>query len=346
MRFFEQQRQARAQTLKLLLLFVLTLVTLVAAVNGALALTWWLVSWKGAAYPVYFFHINTVMTLLFVLGGWWIESSNLGGGGGGEKLARWVGAREARVLGPLSRPGAQNAEQRFCNIVSELSIAASMKPPMPMVLDRVDGINAFASGWDEDDAVVAVTQGALDYLTRDELQGLVAHELSHIREGDMQLNMQLAGMVSGLEMIFNLGQSMCGVNKNGSSTLLALPGFAIKSVGSMGWFAGRVLKAAIARQREYLADARAVQFTRSKDGLGGVLRKALGQQGDDGTYAGSGVRPMHPSVQHMLLVGSALGAHWFHTHPPITERIRRIYGRPMAALASSEVHAPKADAIF
>ncbi len=327
-----------------MLLFALTLVALVAAVNAALALTWWLVSWRGAAYPAYFFHINTAMTLLFVLGGWWIESSNLGGGG--EKLARRVGAREARVLGPLSRQGAQSAEQRFCNIVSELAIAASMKPPMPMVLDRVDGINAFACGWDEDDAVVAVTQGALDLLTRDELQGLVAHELSHIREGDMQLNMQLAGMVSGLEMIFNLGQSMCERNENGSSTLLAVPGFAIKSVGSMGWFAGRVLKAAIARQREYLADARAVQFTRSKDGLGGVLRKALGQQGGDGLYAGGGVRPMHPSVQHMLLVGSALGAHWFHTHPPMTERIRRIYGRPMAALASSEVHAPKADAIF
>ena len=339
MRFFEQQRQARTQTLRLLLLFALTVLALVITVNGALALTWWLVSWQWASYPAYFFHINTGMTLLFVLGGWWIESSNLGGSG--EKLARRAGAREARVMGPLSRPGTLDAEQKFCNIVSELAIAANMKPPVPMVLDRVDGINAFASGWDEDDAVVAVTRGALEYLTRDELQGLVAHELSHIREGDMQLNMQLAGMVSGLEMIFNLGQSMCEVNKNGSTTFLALPGFAIKSVGSMGWLAGRVLKAAVSRQREYLADARAVQFTRSKEGLGGVLRKALGQDAD-----GVGIRPLHPSVQHMLLVAPASGAHWFDTHPPIAERIRRIYGRPMAALASKDVHAPKADAIF
>ena len=325
--------------MRLLFLFALTLVALVIAVNCALAVTWWLVAWQGAAYPAYFFHINTAMTLLFVLGGWWIESSNLDAGG--QALARRAGAREARVLGPLSRPGAQEAEQKFCNIVSELAIAASMKQPTPMVLDRVDGINAFASGWDEDDAVVAVTQGALDYLTRDELQGLVAHEFSHIREGDMQLNMQLAGMVSGLEMIFNLGQSMCALNEKGSSTFLAVPGFAIKSVGSIGWLAGRVLKAAVSRQREYLADARAVQFTRSKDGLGGVLRKALGQGG-----SGVGIRPLHPSVQHMLLVGSAPEAHWFHTHPPITERIRRIYGRPMAALVSKDVHAPKADAIF
>ena len=211
-----------------------------------------------------------------------------------------------------------------------------MNPPTPMVLDRIDSINAFACGWDEDDAVVAVTRGALDHLTRDELQDLVEHEFSHIREGDMQLNMQLAGMVPRLEMIYHLCQSMCEANENGSSTLLAVPGFAIKSVGSTRWLAGRVLKAAIARQREYLADARAVQFTRSKDGLGSVLRKALGQGG-----GGVCIRPLAPSVQHMLLLGSEPQAHWFHTHPPIAERIRRIYGRPMAALVGKDVHAQK-----
>ena len=339
MRFFEQQRQAKAQTVRLLLLFALTLLLLIAAVNAALALTWWLVAWQYAAYPAYFFQINTGMTLLFVLGGWWIESSNLAAGG--EQLARRAGAREARVLGPLARAGAQNAEQKFCNVVSELAIAASLTPPTPMVLERVDSINAFACGWDEGDAVVVVTQGALDYLTRDELQGLVAHEFSHICEGDMQLNMRLAGMVSGLEMIYNLGQSMCEPNENGSSTFLAVPGFAIKLVGSMGWLAGRVLKASVSRQREYLADARAVQFTRSKDGLGGVLRKALGQYG-----GASGLQPLHPSVQHMLLLSSSPAERWFQSHPPMTERIRRIYGRPMSALAPQDSHAAKADAIF
>ena len=334
MRFFEQQRQARAQTVRLLLLFALTLLVLVVAVNAALALTWRLVAWQDAAYPAYFFHINTGMTLLFVLGGWWIESSNLAGGG--EQLARRVGARPARVLGPLSRLGSEVAEQKFCNIVSELAIAASMKPPLPMVLDRDGSINAFACGWDEDDAVVAVTQGALDYLTRDELQGLVAHEFSHIREGDIQLNMRLAGMVSGLEMIFNLGNTMCESDDNRSRSFLALPGFAIKATGSIGWLAGRVLKAAVSRQREYLADARAVQFTRSKDGLGGVLRKALGQ--------GEVARPVHPSVQHMMLLGPQQ-ASWLATHPPIAERIRRIYGRPMSALDSEAVAPSRSDFI-
>ena len=339
MRFFEHQREAKAQTLRLLMLFAVTLVFLIVAVNGALALTWRLVAWQNTAYPAYFFQINTGLTLLFVLGGWWIESSNLAAGG--EQLARRAGAREARVLGPLARAGAQSAEQKFCNIVGELAIAANMAPPTPMVLERIGSINAFACGWDEEDAVVVVTQGALDFLTRDELQGLVAHEFSHIHEGDMRLNMRLAGMVSGLEMIYNLGKSMCEPGENGGSTLLALPGFAIKSVGAMGWLAGRMLKASVSRQREYLADARAVQFTRSKDGLGGVLRKALGQGIDAG-----GLQRLHPCVQHMLLLGSAEQTHWLQTHPPIAERIRRIYGRPMAALVSENLHTGKADAIF
>jgi heat shock protein HtpX len=335
MRFFEQQERARAQTVRLLFLFALTLLVLLVAVNAALALTWRLVAWQDAAYPAYFFHINTGMTLLFVLGGWWIESSNLAGGG--EQLARRVGARPAKELGPLSRLGSQDKEQKFCNIVSELAIAASLKAPTPMVLDRVDSINAFACGWDEDDAVVAVTRGALELLTRDELQGLVAHEFSHIREGDMRLNMRLAGMVSGLEMIFNLGSTMCEADDDGNRSFLALPGFAIKATGSLGWLAGRLLKAAVSRQREYLADARAVQFTRSKDGLGGVLRKALGQGGVG--------RAMHPSVQHMLLLGPEQ-SRWLATHPPIAERIRRIYGRSMGALGSDEAAPTRPDVIF
>ena len=303
----------------MLLLFALTVLALVVAVNLALALTWRVV-WHGSdGYPQYFFAVNTVMTLVFVLGGWWLETSALDGGG--ERLARRVGAREAW-------PARCEAERKFCNIVSELAIASSMRVPLPMVLARVDAINAFACGWDEGDAVVAVTQGALDHLTRDELQGLVAHEFSHIREGDTRLNMRLAGMVFGLEMIFNLGKTMCEADDMRRRSFLALPGFAIQAVGLLGWLAGRVLKAAVSRQREFLADARAVQFTRSKDGLGGVLRKVAGQQQATSAVA----MPFHPSVQHMLLVTSAGPSRWFATHPPLAERIRRIYGRPMAAL--------------
>jgi len=334
-RFFRQQEEARAQTARLLALFALTVALLVLAVNAGLALTWRLVWPTGDGYPAYFFTVNTALTLLFVLGGWWLETSNLQGHG--EKFARRAGAREAR-------PASRELEQQLCNIVSELAIAACMKPPMPMVLDRVETINAFACGWDEDGAVIAVSRGALEQLSRDELQGLVAHEFSHIREGDSRLNMRLAGMVFGLEMIFNLGSSMCEADDDGHRSALALPGFAIKATGSLGWLAGRALKAAVSRQREFLADARAVQFTRSRDGLGGVLRKVAGQQ----PGAARTTHTVHPSVQHMLLVHAAdANARWFDTHPPLAERIRRIYGRPMGAIAASpDSDKVKADAFF
>ena len=318
MRFFEQQGHARAETRKLLLLFALAVLLLVLGINAALALTWRTVTPGFSGYPAYFFTVNTVMTLVFVLGGWWLETSSLEGGG--EKLARRAGAREAW-------PSSRFDEQKLCNIAAELAIAASMRAPQVMILERVHSINAFAAGWDEDDSVIAVTRGALDGLTRDELQGLVAHELSHIREGDTRLNMRLAGMVFGLEMIFNLGVGMCERDEGGRRSALALPGLAIMAAGFLGWVAGRALKAAVSRQREYLADARAVQFTRSKDGLGGVLRKVAGREGVVER------RGFDPAVQHMLLVGQQAGVHWLDSHPPLAERIRRIYGRAMPALA-------------
>ncbi len=322
MRFFEQQDRARGRTRQLLLLFALAVVVLVLAINAALALSWRLVTPGFSGYPAYFFLVNTVMTLVFVVGGWWLETSSLEGGG--EKLARRAGAREAW-------PASRFDEQKLCNIAAELAIAASMTPPQVMVLDRVASINAFATGWDEEDSVIAVTRGALDGLSRDELQGLVAHELSHIREGDTRINMRLAGMVFGLEMIFNLGARMCERGDDDRRSALALPGLAIMAAGFMGWVAGRALKAAVARQREFLADARAVQFTRSKDGLGGVLRKVAGGQG------GGTTRGFHPAVQHMLLVGQQAGAHWLDSHPPLADRIRRIYGRAMPTLTTGSV---------
>ncbi|WP_426148995.1 M48 family metalloprotease [Polaromonas sp. DSR2-3-2] len=338
MRFFEAQEKARAQTLRLLLLFGLAVVVLVLAVNGALALTWRLVSPGWTGYPAYFFSVNTGMTLLFVLGGWWLETSVLEGAD--QALARQAGAREAW-------PASREAEQRLCNIVHELAIAASMRPPQVMVLPREDSINAFAAGWDEEDAIVAVTQGALDRLSRDELQGLLAHEFSHLREGDTRLNMRLAGMVYGLEMVFSLGRHMCESDENGDRSFLALPGFAIMTTGSLGWLAGRALKAAVSRQREFLADARAVQFTRSKEGLGGVLRKVAGERARAGRRPGGMAHHLHPAVHHMLLVSAANQTRWFEGHPPLAERIRRIYGRPMPVLPDWRDEAvTRPDALF
>ena len=307
MRFFEVQEKARTQTLRLLLLFGLAVVALVLSVNGALALTWRLVSPSWLGYPAYFFIVNTGMTLLFVLGGWWLETSVLEGGG--QALARQAGARDVW-------PASREAEQRLCNIVHELAIAASMRPPQTMVLPREDSINAFAAGWDEGDAIVAVTQGALDRLNRDELQGLLAHEFSHLREGDTRLNMRLAGMVCGLEMIFNLGRSMCEGDQHGRRSFLALPGFAIMATGFLGWLAGRALKAA-------------------------------GEQARAARQPGGMEHRLHPAVHHMLLVSAANQTHWFESHPPLPERICRIYGRPMPVLHPQHYEAvTRPDALF
>ncbi|PZO11759.1 MAG: peptidase M48, partial [Burkholderiales bacterium] len=320
MRFFEFQREARGETTRLLLAFAATVVLLVLAVNAALALALGLpgglARFSAANYPRYFFEVNTFITLLFVLGGWWVETSRLSEGGG-VRLAEQLGARLAQPSGSLD-------EQRFCNIVDEMAIASNVKRPQAMVLARDQGINAFAAGWDEDDAVVAVTQGALDHLTREELQGLVAHEFSHIGEGDTRLNMRLVGMVFGLEMLFRMGHTLFEPDSRDRRMAAALIGLAIMAAGWLGWVAGHALQAAISRQREHLADARAVQWTRSRDGLGGVLRKILTQQQE-----GVQTRNVGSVVQHMLLVANGSGkvAGWFDSHPPLTERIRRIYGR-------------------
>ena len=145
MSIFSAQEKARAQTRKLVLLFALTVLCLVLAVNAGLALMWWPLQRAGIGYPAYFFTVNTVVTLGFVLGGWWIESSNLSQGG--EKLARRVGARELWESRAL--------ESGLDNVLQELLIASRMQAPQLMVLDREESINAFAAGWEEDDAVIA-----------------------------------------------------------------------------------------------------------------------------------------------------------------------------------------------
>ena len=321
MRFFEQQDSARAESLRLLALFALAVAATVLGVHAALALTWWLLDRLlpfEVPFPHLFFSVNVGVTLLLILGGWWIETSNLAERGGAKRLAERMGAREAL-------PGMHQAERRLCNVVEEVCIAAHMPRPFVMVLPRKAAINAMAAGRDPADSVVAVSQGALDWLTRDELQGMVAHECSHIYEGDTRLNMQLAGMVSGLELVWRFGDRL---REGGGPALLI--GGAIMAMGSFGWYAGRWLQAAVARQRELLADARAVQWTRSRDGLGGVLRKALTQQA---AGTASDDPAWRPAMQHLFLVAEmARRGRWFEAHPPLALRIRLIYGRPMPAL--------------
>ena len=334
MKFWDHQDDARSETRRLLLGFVIAVAVLVAAVHLALVVAWWLMALLlpvHLPFPAGFLAANVGVSLMLVLGGWWVETSNLRAGG--VKLAKRVGARELR-------PSLSHAEQRLSNIVDELCIAAHMPRPQVMVMPRTDAINAFAAGWDESDAVVAVTQGALDYLNREEMQGMVAHELSHLHEGDTRLKMRLAGMVFGLELVYNFGDT---VRERGG--LAWWFGSAIMLAGFAGRLTGRMLKAAVSRQREYLADARAVQWTRSRDGLGGVLRKVMAQRRDTPRgYEERSHRGLnHPSVQHMLLVDTEGGGRmerWLDSHPTLDERVQRVYGRRMQPIQVAPVTAP------
>lgn len=290
MRFRQHQDQARAATRRLLLLFLLTVLATVLAVNLVLALLWSLQTGNLLAYPRWFFETNSVLCAAFILGGSWIETVQLRRGGA--HVAQLVGAREMLV----PRDG---HEQRLRNVVAEMAIASGLATPRIFVLDRDEAINAFAAGWEQADSVVAVTRGALERLSRDELQGVVAHELSHILHGDARLNMRLIGHVWGLQLLYMLGRDLFdATDTHGRRSMFVLLGLGLMAVGSIGWLAGRLLKAAVSRQREFLADAAAVQFTRLPGGIGGALRKIASQQ----STGQRGVRSARvEAISHMLL---------------------------------------------
>lgn len=341
MRFFDHQASARTRIRRLTALFLLVaLPATVIGVHVALSIPWLavraLMHWP-LAYPLGFMPVNIGVTVALILGGWWIESSNLAGGG--VRLAQRLGARPAQ-------PAIRFDEEQLTHVVNEMCIASGMPRPAVMVLPHHDRINAFATGFAPADWAITVSDGALRYLTREELQGLVAHECSHLREGDTELNMHLIGMVAGLHMIWGFGRSLrpdVGDDDDLAATFSlgavgTVFGTLIMAAGWTGWIAGRALQAAVSRQCELLADARAVQWTRNADGLGRVLRKLLTQQ----RQAGNLPRPPAASerIAHLWLAPEWGGARtadtetqgWLDTHPPLEQRIRTIYGHTVSAL--------------
>lgn len=330
MRFRQHQDSARQSTLRLLLLFALVLVVLLAAVNAVLALVYKLSMPFVGDWPAYFFETNTALVLLFVLGGCWIESIRLRQGGA--HVARLAGGRPAQVA---RGNDLASLERRFVHALQEMAIASGhTRVPAAWVLPHDDAINAFAAGWGPDDTVVAVTRGALERLTRAELQGVVAHEFSHLVHGDTRLNMRLIGLVWGLQMVWSLGRAMCDTDDDGRRRPVLLFGLGLMAVGWLGWAAGRLLQAAISRQREFLADASAVKYTRVVDGLGGALRKIADQQARHAAR----LRSSHAaSLAHLLLASRGAKRSWhrlWHTHPPLAERLARLYGREVLPLAA------------
>ncbi len=241
--------------------------------------------------------------------------------GGGEAVAAMLGGT------PVDRASQDPGLRRFVNVVEEMAVASGLPVPALYVLEREPGINAFAAGFSRDRSVVAVTRGALDHLGRDELQGVVAHELSHVAHADTRIDLQLMAAVGGLTAISLVGRVLLNSASRSSSrdrrndpgAALLVAGLAFIVAGALGSLLGKVVRFAVARQREWLADAAAVQFTRNPDGLAGALRKIASE--------GSALlSPRAPEAGHLLFATGATGIFQglFSTHPPIEERIRRL----------------------
>jgi Zn-dependent protease with chaperone function len=246
---------------------------------------------------------------------------------GGAAIAESVGGRR------LDARTTDLRERQLLNVVEEMAIAAGIPRPAVYVLDDEPGLNAFAAGLTTGDAAVAVTRGTLDKLTRDELQGVIGHEFSHILNGDMRLNVKLTAIVFGILVIGLLGRGLLqslgrgrirtgsGKNKGGGLALIIAIGVALMIIGYIGYFFGRLIQAAVSRQREFLADASAVQFTRNPDAITGALKKIGGYAlGGQVTHAKAG------EIGHFFFAQafkSNFGGLWA-THPPLDERIRAI----------------------
>jgi len=349
MNFFEHQEAARRSSRLLVGLFVVAVICIVLAVNAVLAGVYLGVfaphgAWAREgihALPNLFFEATTAAVLLIIVGGTFVEILDLQAGG--DAVAQMVGAR---AIDPDTR---DPAERRLRNVIEEMALAAGIPAPRAFVLDAEEGINAFAAGIHPADAIVAVTRGTLTRLNRDELQGVVGHEFSHILNGDMGLNVRLIGVLQGLLMLALFGRFLMSIgdsrsdSRDNGTRVMFIAGLAILAVGYIGVFFGRLIKASVSRQREFLADASSVQFTRNPDGIGGALRKIGGLAGDGGGV----VAHLHAeTLSHMFMapVNLALTGGLLASHPPLGERLRRIYGRAVEFLAPDAPEASHAEA--
>ena len=360
MDFFEQQDRARQKTGQLVLLFFLGLLATLVAINLVCFLAYWFFYSPvelGGSPPVSalpgllgeWFQVSPgasgepSATLALAWSVWWHSNLNwqislgvigaviigtlfrfLELAGGGRKVADWAGAK------PIQMGTSHPAIKQLINICEEMAIAAGMPVPELYLMEHEPGINAFVAGYSPQDAVLVVTQGALDQLSRDQLQGVVGHEYSHILNGDMRLNIRLMACLAGLVMIGQIGRFLLEANfwhgsrrsrrNDGRSALLMIGlGLVFVLVGYIGVLVGRIIKAAVSRQREFLADASAVQFTRLPDGLAGALYAIKGHAG------GSQLTHRHAEdMSHFCFGESVALSDRLATHPPIVERIRAI----------------------
>jgi Zn-dependent protease with chaperone function len=333
MNFFQRQVEVRALSKRLVWLFLLAVLLVVGAVSTLLISVFaafqtdspqsrglllpdqaWLSAHSGMVLLITFGVLGVIVVASLY------KTSVLSGGGG--VVARAAGG--VRVPTDTSNPHLR----QLLNVVEEIAIASGISMPAVYLLPHETGINAFAAGFNPSNAAIAVTQGCLDLLNRDELQGVVAHEFSHIANGDMRLNIRLMGLLFGLTVIASVARTVMrliprggggGDSRKSGGALLAVFGVAVLVyvLGYIGLFFGRMIQAAVARKRESLADASAVQFTRDPHGL----RNALVKIG----ASSSGSRLVEAdadAVAHMLFAPGM--ARLFATHPPLEQRIKDI----------------------
>jgi len=326
MNFFEAQDDARRRTRWLIVYFILAVIGVICAVYGIVA---WAMMYLGES--LHFWDPSMFLVTAIATGGMMGLGSlykTMQLSGGGSVVARDMGGRQ------VDPHTTDRDERRYVNIVEEMAIASGVPVPEIWIMDDEMGINAFAAGTEPGNAVVAVTRGCIQRLSRDELQGVVAHEFSHILNGDMRLNMRLMGGLFGILMISMIGKILFHAlrfmpmrssrnDKNGGIAgimiLLFLTGVGLMIVGGIGVFFARIIQAAISRQREFLADASAVQFTRNPDGIANALKKIGGFS--DGSKM---VSARAEEASHLFFADGGMFSFGLATHPPLDVRIRAI----------------------
>ena len=327
MNFFDAQDKARRSSRRLVFAYLLATATIVAGVTLIVAFATFTLSSldQGMSFGNFavahsgLLALVAVIMVLVIVGATGFKTAMLSSGGG--KVAESLGA--TRVLPDVSDP----TLQRLRNVVEEMAIASGVPVPDIYVMEQESGINAFAAGYETGDAAVAVTRGALEVLDRQELQGVIAHEFSHILNGDMRLNIRLMGVLFGIMVLALIGRTILRGSRwgafsnrrgNGAPVILAT-GVGLMILGWIGIFFARIIKASVSRQREFLADASAVQFTRQTDGIANALKKI------GGYTSGSYFQAADPEeVSHMLFGAGSKLSGLFATHPPLTERIQAL----------------------
>ena len=343
MDFFERQDRARRNTKLLVVYFVIGVAMLIVAVYAALVgIFAGVTSSRHHGYSEQAQVVWWNPRLFLVAAGGTLAVIGLGSGFKTLELAQG-GSTVANMLGGrLVNPATTDPDERkLRNVVEEMAIAAGIPVPQVYVLPEERGINAFAAGHSTSDAVVAVTAGAMKLLTRDELQGVIGHEFSHILNGDMRLNLRLMGIIFGILCLAVIGRVLLYTRGRSSKDKNPLPllGLVLIIIGWVGVFFGRLIQAAVSRQREFLADASSVQFTRNPAGLAGALKKI------GGLSYGSKLEAAHANEASHMFFGNGMGESFFHmmdTHPPLAERIRAIDpsfdgGFPPVSIAEPEV---------